>query len=72
MASLEIPHLPTIGRYLGIRLDANLHERDDDPAYVVTRSAAVLSVSARYRPYLTIQAQTGPEFTDVAQVAEDS
>jgi len=68
VASLEIPHLPGVGRYLDFRLDANVHEQDNDPAYVVTRSAMVLSVSARPAPFLTLQLQTGPEFTDVAQV----
>lgn len=67
VASFNMPHLPRIGRVVSMRLDAT-HERDNDPAYAVTRNGLSLSASTGYRPYLAVQLQTGFTFSDVVQV----
>lgn len=76
--SLNIPHLPRIGRFLGTRIDLT-HERDNDPAYAVTRYGANISFTSAYRPTesedserlrpsLSTQLQTGFSFSDIEQV----
>lgn len=67
VASFNMPHLPRIGRVVSMRLDAT-HERDNDPAYAVTRNGISLSASTGYRPYLAAQLQTGFTYSDVVQV----
>ncbi len=67
VASLALPHVPVIGRVVGARLDLS-HERDNDPGFGVTRTGAALSLSARWRPYVTGQLQVGVEWSDIAPV----
>ncbi len=67
--SLRAPHIPRIGRALDLRLDAT-HERDNDPAYAVTRYGLTLSASSGYRPYFTVHLQTGFNFSDIEQVSD--
>jgi len=69
VASFNMPHLPRIGRVVSMRLDAT-HERNNDPAYAVTRNGVNLSLSSGYRPYLAAQLQTGFTYSDVAQVQD--
>jgi outer membrane protein assembly complex protein YaeT len=67
--SLRVPHIPRVGNALDLRLDAT-HERDNDPAYAVTRYGLTLSASSGYRPYFSAQLQTGFNFSDIEQVQE--
>lgn len=67
VASLDLPHVPVIGRVVGARLDLS-HERDNDPGFGVTRTGASLALSARWRPYVTGQVQVGIEWSDITPV----
>jgi outer membrane protein assembly complex protein YaeT len=65
--SFNLPHLPRVGRVLSMRLDAT-HERNNTPAYFLSRNSANLSLNATYRPHVSAQLQTGFTFSDVLQV----
>jgi outer membrane protein assembly factor BamA len=67
VASLRAPHLPRWGRWLSLRLDAT-HERDNDPSYAVTKYGLSLAATTGYRPHLSVQVQTGFEFSDIEKV----
>lgn len=69
VASFNIPHLPRVGRVLSWRLDAT-HERNNNPAYFVTRNSVNLSLNATSRRHVTAQLQTGYAFSDVEQVQD--
>lgn len=66
---LNMPHLPRIGRVISMRLDG-IHERDNDPAYAVTRNGITLTFSGGYRRRLRGQLQTGFSYADVRVVQE--
>jgi outer membrane protein assembly factor BamA len=65
----NLPHLPRIGRLVALRFDGT-HERDNDPAYAVTRNGVTFTVSGGYRRLLTGQIQTGFNYADVRVVQE--
>jgi outer membrane protein insertion porin family len=67
VASFNVPHLPRVGRVLSIRIDAT-HERNNNPAYFVTRNSVNLSLNATFRPHFTAQLQSGYAYSDVFQV----
>ncbi len=63
----SVPHLPRLGRIFSLRLDG-AHERDNDPAYAVTRESVTLTLSGGWRRRFTGQIQTGFHHANIAVV----